>query len=334
MFLWGKILCLFVLSWKNLHFPPKSTFIRGQNFNVVVPADEVSLAEPSRLDVFLSKFLQNHTRSQIGCLCDSKKVFINSKVKHKSYKVRPGDVVEFSIESVEALTARPERIPLDVLYEDEQLIAVNKPVGMVVHPAVGSPNGTFVNALLYHLGSRGDELCGYNNANDDATFDDAGDDTTEISLSGSNNRVLELSGKGANVLESKGNQTSSIRPGIVHRIDKGTSGVLLAGKTPAAVGALSALFSSRRVRKVYIAVCIGNPGDTTINKAIGRSLKNRQLMATVPEPRRKRHPNSIIVSGRSRSGGLTMGRSAITHVKTLCFDGKLSVCLLRIETGR
>ena len=107
-----------------------------------------------------------------------------------------------------------------------------------------------------------------------------------------------------------------LRPGVVHRLDKGTSGVLLAGKHSEAVSRLSQLFANREVRKTYLTICIGHPGETTINTDIARHLKNRQLMTVIQSQDERR------------------GKHAITHVRTLAFNGKLSAALVRIETGR
>jgi 23S rRNA pseudouridine1911/1915/1917 synthase len=185
----------------------------------------------------------------------------------------------------------PEKIDLEILYEDNHILAVNKPVGMVVHPAVGSPNGTFVNALLHYLGPAASKQL-QNPTPPDAQLKDHHHqeaDQTKIDV-------------GANV-----------RPGVVHRLDKGTSGVLLAGKSFQWVSRMSHLFAQREVRKVYFAICVGNPGCTIIAKPIGRCAKNRQQMCTYEGP---------------------PGKLAVTHVRTLAFDGKLSACLLKIDTGR
>jgi 23S rRNA pseudouridine1911/1915/1917 synthase len=160
---------------------------------------------------------------------------------------------------------------------------------MVVHPAPGSPNGTFVNALLYHLGEKATGLL---NTSSIAFDEDEDIDLPETPEAATSSPVF-------------------LRPGIVHRLDKGTTGVLLAGKYPAAVEQLSKLFAARKVTKTYLAICVGHPGDTTINERIGRSLRNRQIMCVSLD-----------------------GREAITHTRVIGFDGKLSVVLIRIETGR
>jgi len=266
---------------------------KDQRVEVVVPPQHTK----QRIDVYLSTVLPGRSRSFLGDLCDKGLVEVNKKVITKSYKVSAADVISYIIEEKEVSKVTPEKIPLDIVYEDDDMIVINKPQGMVVHPAPGSPNNTFVNALLFHLG--------------------------EFAAS----RLLDLPGSGATeeeqdeedamdlpeTPEAASASPVSLRPGVVHRLDKGTSGVLLAGKHPEAVAKLSALFAARKVTKLYLAVCVGHPGDTTIVEPIGRSQKNRQLMAVYDGP---------------------PGKPAVTHVKTLAFDGKLSVALVRIETGR
>jgi len=253
-------------------------------------------ARKSRLDTFVAKTFPAYTRSFIANLCEKGFVTVNNKVQSKHYSVNEGDNISFDIEDATTSEVVPENIAIDILYEDESVIAVNKPVGMVVHPAVGSPNGTFANALLYHLGTEASKLL----IKDECKVSVAGVDGEEDDIAPA-------------FAENEHLGNSYLRPGIVHRLDKGTSGVLIAGKTPQSVSSLSQLFALRKVRKVYMAVCVGHPGDTTIARPIGRSVKNRQQMCTFDGP---------------------PGKLAVTHVRTLCFDGKLSVCLLRIETGR
>jgi 23S rRNA pseudouridine1911/1915/1917 synthase len=201
-----------------------------------------------RLDSFLSQTLKEHSRTYYGTLCDEFHVLVNNKPRGKAYKLSPKQVIQFTDTIKPLLSVLSEKIPLDILFEDEYLVCINKPSGMVVHPAVGSPNGTFVNALL----------------------------------------------------------------GYLHRLDKGTTGVLIAAKNDVMLSKMSELFASRQIRKLYLVICIGNPGDDTISVPIGRSVKNRQQM-TVDK---------------------LSGRPSTTHVKTLAFDGKLSVCLVKIDTGR
>lgn len=287
------MLCIFVVFFISLSrnvLSLRLPMMMAQRHTVVVP----EISRKSRLDVFVTKAFPTYTRSFIANLCETGSITVNNKAQSKHFKVNTGDSVSFDIEDSEISDIEPEYIPIDIIHEDDSIIAVNKPVGMVVHPAVGSPNGTFANALLYHLGSNASKLL---------LKEDQRSLEPELNDDGSLVAMAETEHLGA----------SYLRPGIVHRLDKGTSGVLIAGKTPQAVSSLSQLFASRQIRKVYLAVCIGHPGDTTIARPIGRSAKNRQQMCTFDGP---------------------PGKLAVTHVRTLCFDGKLSVCLLRIETGR
>ena len=275
--------------------------------HVYTPTD---LTEKLRIDVYMSTIVKGRSRSFLGELCDKGLVTVNGKQVSKSYKVCKGDAVSFEIEEKAISKLVPENIPLNVLFEDDDIIAVNKPQGMVVHPAPGSPNGTFVNALLYHLGPAAADrlLQGTNSAGVKEDDEEYGIENSLEFLPDSLSPDLPETPEAAVATHT------SFRPGVVHRLDKGTSGVLLAGKRSETVAMLSALFAARKVSKVYLAICVGHPGDATITGAIGRSQKNRQMMAVYPGP--------------------PLGKPAVSHVKTLAFDGKLSVALVRIETGR
>jgi 23S rRNA pseudouridine1911/1915/1917 synthase len=268
----------------------------GQKHDFIVPDESAK----QRLDVFLASMLTQHSRSFVSDLCENGKVTVNEKPRAKNHKVIKGDKVCVDIDIVEDQSeVQPENIALDILYEDNDIIAINKPNGMVVHPAPGSPNGTFVNALLFHLGDEAQKLL----------IDAAKVGGNSLLSEEEDDILVDL----PETPEAATASPQALRPGIVHRLDKGTSGVLLAGKHPEAVAKLSALFAQRKVRKVYLAVCVGHPGDTTIFEPIGRSQKNRQLMTVYDGP---------------------PGKPALTHVRTLAFDGKLSAALVRIETGR
>ena len=221
----------------------------------------------------------------------------------------------------------PQKLPLDILYEDESMIVLNKAAGMVVHPAAGNWDGTVVNALSYYLINEspfgageffGEESLGDVSMNDQEDFDDMDDDFS------SNDGEI-------NQNDAVTNSISTLRPGIVHRLDKGTTGVLVVAKTRSALASLSEAFAQRRVKKQYLAVAIGNPGDDVkINKAIGRHPQHRQKMRVVPDPS---------ASTRQRLTGPKLsaskqGRSALSYVRTLCHDGKLSIVQVQIATGR
>lgn len=217
-----------------------------------------------RLDKILANRFQNiKSRSYFQMLIEEQHVLLNGAPVKKRIKPQVGDEVLIDFVLTPEIGLEPEPIPLDILYEDEDIIAINKPSGMVVHPAVGNWTGTFVNALLFHCG--------------------------DIS-----------------------NDSKTLRPGIVHRLDKDTTGILIAAKTSLAQQKLIEAFSNRQVYKEYLAICIGNPGNTTISTLIGRHPTNRKLMAVVEKG----------------------GRSAITHCKVLAYKEPLSLVRILLETGR
>lgn len=218
----------------------------------------------ARLDVFLSE-AEDITRSQAQKLIEDGNITVNGVSVAKNYKLRGGETVEIIFPEPEPSTAEPEDIPLDIIYEDADIIVVNKPKGMVVHPAAGNYTGTLVNALLHHCGD-------------------------------------SLSGIGG-----------VIRPGIVHRIDKDTSGLLVVAKNDEAHLFLSEEIKEHKVSRVYHAIAIGRVKENaTIDLPIGRHPTDRKKMAVTEK-------NS---------------KNAITHVEVLeCFDTATYVrCIL--ETGR
>ncbi len=186
----------------------------------------------TRLDRLLTQTFPTHSRTYFQYLIDSGLVLVNGNPVKKRETVDIGDEIEVCFELTPELSLEAENIPLDILYEDDYLISVNKPAGMVTHPAPGHPNGTFVNALLYHC-------------------------------------------KNLPVMEN-------LRPGIVHRLDKDTSGVLIAAKTTECHQKLVELFASRQMKKHYLAICLGNPGNRTIEAPIKRHPVRRQEMAVDP----------------------------------------------------
>lgn len=227
---------------------------------LIITAEEEGL----RLDQILaSRFVDVQSRSYFQNLIEKQRVLLNGSPVKKRVKPKEGDEVEIQFIFTSEISIEPEPIPLTILYEDEAILVINKPAGMVVHPAAGHWSGTFVNALIYHC------------------------------------QQLEQA------------SSSFPRPGIVHRLDKDTSGVLIAAKQAKAQQELIKCFAERKVHKEYLAICLGNPGDVTIDAPIGRHPIKRKEMAVVKE-----------------------GRSAVTHCKTLAFDGKLSVVRILLETGR
>jgi 23S rRNA pseudouridine1911/1915/1917 synthase len=222
-----------------------------------------------RLDKILAaRFCQIKSRTYFQYLIEEKKVLLNGNFVKKGCKPTVGDEVEIQFVISPEVELIPENIPLNIIYEDEYIIVVNKPAGMVVHPAKGNWSGTFVNALLYHC----QNLSGF------------------PTLS----------------------ESSKLRPGIVHRLDKDTSGLLIAAKTELAHQKLIDMFSGRKIQKEYLAICCGNPGNVQIDASIGRDPLNRKLMTTVDKG----------------------GKKSLSICKTLAYDDKISFVTITLATGR
>ena len=221
-----------------------------------------------RLDAYVAS-VTDLTRSAAVRLIEEGQITVNGKAPNKKEKVKAGDCVAVSLPEPEPDEAVPQNIPLDIIYEDEDILVVNKPCGMVVHPAAGNPDGTLVSAILYHCGD-------------------------------------SLSGIGG-----------VIRPGIVHRIDKDTSGLLVVAKNDAAHLALSEQLKVHRVRRVYHAIAIGNLKEDagTVDAPIGRHPTDRKRMAVL-------------------RGAEAHARDAVTHYRVVeRFDGMCHIeC--QLETGR
>lgn len=219
-----------------------------------------------RIDKALSLVFEDFTRSHIQSVLSDGAVKVNGKTVGKSCKLSPGDEVVFTVPEPTILSAEPEDIPLDIVYEDSDLLVVNKPRGLVVHPAPGNENGTLVNALMYHC---------------------------KGSLSGIN---------------------GVIRPGIVHRIDKDTSGLLIVAKNDFSHEKLAMQIKDHSFKRQYRAVVHGNIKDDfgTVDAPIGRSTKDRKKMCVTDK-------NS---------------RHAVTHYEVLDrFDG-FTYIKVTLETGR
>ncbi len=217
-----------------------------------------------RLDIFVAE-REAITRSASQKRIADGDVLVNGVQSDKNYRLRAGDCVEIREQVLQPLDVLPEDIPLSILYEDSELIVVNKPKGMVVHPAPGNYTGTLVNALLWHCGS---------------------------SLSGIN---------------------GVIRPGIVHRIDKDTSGLLVVAKNDSAHESLAAQIASHRFERKYHAIACGRLREDcgVIDKPVGRHPVDRKRMAVVPD-----------------------GRRAVTHYRVLERLKGATYTELQLETGR
>ena len=216
-----------------------------------------------RLDKVCSEIFSDYSRSQIKQLLDGGNITVNGKTEKAKYKVKSGDVIRLEEPETKTLELRPENIPLDIVYEDDDVIVINKPQGMVVHPAPGHDEHTLVNALLYH--------CPLSTIN--GTF----------------------------------------RPGIVHRIDKDTSGLLMVAKNDKAHRSLAKQLKDKTNIREYVALVHGRIAEDegTINAPIGRSLKDRKKQAVVKD-----------------------GRNAVTYFEVLkrYRDYTFVKCIL--ETGR
>ncbi len=222
--------------------------------------------EGERIDKYLAVCAESLTRSYVSKLIKAGEVLVNGKPVKASYSVSEGDSVELNIPEAVTPEILPENIPLDILYEDGDVILVNKPKGMVVHPAAGHYSGTLVNALMYHC---------------------------KDSLSGIN---------------------GVMRPGIVHRIDMDTTGVLIACKNDFSHNAIAAQLKEHSIKRRYYAIVCGNikEDEGTVNAPIGRHPVDRKRMAVNYEH----------------------GKSAVTHFRVIESFGKYTWIECELETGR
>ena len=267
-----------------------------------------------RIDAVVAALIPELSRSICGNLVADGMVRNgdNEVIDRKAYKVLQGTVLRVQLPRGEKQQEiEPQNLPLEIIYEDEYMVVLNKAAGMVVHPAAGNWDGTVVNALAYYLQSSpygsGDIVGMDEGGSASSPFDDP---TPADGVMG------------------------HFRPGIVHRLDKGTTGVLVVAKTSQALASLSDAFANRMTRKTYLAVTVGNPGrDVTIDKPIGRHPIHRQRMRVVPDPHRK---DSSGTAPRDRISPTMMqkGRTALSFVDTMAFDSQLSLVQVRIETGR
>ena len=215
-----------------------------------------------RLDSYLSKEL-DISRSKVQKLIKENKITVNKKVEKEIYKIKENDIIEVNDKLDFSINVEAEDIKLDIVYEDDYLMVINKKSGMVVHPAPGNYNHTLVNALLYHFGIK---------------------------------------------------NTSNMRPGIVHRIDKDTSGLMLVSKDEKTLELLSNMIKNKDVKRNYLAIVDGviSPDTATIDAPIGRDKNNREKMAITD----------------------VNSKEAITHIKVLKRYKKNTLLLCSLETGR
>ncbi|MFW6157525.1 MAG: RluA family pseudouridine synthase, partial [Balneolaceae bacterium] len=216
------------------------------DYHLVVPEGHDSGV---RLDKYIASFIQNASRTKVQKAIKGGHVKVNGKVEKASYNMQPGDVIDISIPKEPPPEAKPEKMELNILHEDDDLIIVNKPAGMVVHPAYGNWTGTLVNGLLWYA----DELS---------------------------------------------SERDSVRPGIVHRLDKDTSGILVVAKNDETHRVLSSYFKEKDIERTYWAIIWGTPehSEGTIEGYIGRDPRDRKRMTVLPDGE---------------------GKYAITHYKVL-----------------
>jgi len=216
----------------------------------------------ARLDAYLASQIEGWSRARLQRLIESEDVLVNGKIAKPSYKLRDGDEIEVELVAAPIDVFTPENIPLDIVYEDETLVVVNKPAGLVVHPAAGTPSGTLANALAYYF--------------------------------------QKLPGTG-------------VRPGIVHRLDRDTSGLLVVAKTDAALENLSDQFRDRTVYKSYVALVHG--------RVLSNSGKIDQPLARDP-------------SNRTRMAVVRAGRNALTLYRVRRAFDRFTLLDVELKTGR
>lgn len=218
-----------------------------------------------RLDAYIAEERKQLSRTMIQKLIESGNILVNGSKKKLSYKVQMNDQITINLPEAKETNLKPQEIPIEIIYEDNDIIVVNKPKGLVVHPANGTPDGTLVNAIM--------AIC-------------------KESLSG-------IGGE--------------LRPGIVHRLDKDTSGLLIVAKNDRAHINMSEQIKNHEVRKIYIALVRGvvQEDEATIDMPIGRSTKDRKKMAVVKN-----------------------GKNAVTHFKVLKRYPKYTLLEIKIDTGR
>lgn len=237
-----------------------------EHFRIVADQGQVAL----RIDKFLTEHMPHSSRNRIQAAADAGYIFVGDKPVKSNYKVRPGDVVTLRLERPKHdTTIYPEDIPLETVYEDDALMVINKPAGMVVHPGAGNFNGTLINAVAWHM-------------KDVPEFD-----------------------------------PNSPEVGLVHRIDKDTSGLLVVAKTPLAKTKLGVQFFNKTTHRSYNALVWGNfvEDDGRIEGNIGRDPKDRLRMAVFPP-------------------GSEIGKPAVTHYRVLQRFGYVTLVECILETGR
>lgn len=246
-----------------MYLTPSPKRVKAMNNELLTVPSE---CKGERLDKWLSEQLDELTRSAVQKLIDSREILVNGEKAPKNYKLKGGEEITVALPEPEILDVKPQNLPIDIVYEDDDLLIVNKPKGMVVHPAAGNPDGTLVNALLYHCDGRLSSINGV------------------------------------------------IRPGIVHRIDKLTSGLLIVAKNDMSHNKLAEQIKEHSFTREYQAINCGRFKDKTgtIDAPIGRSKYDRKKMCVT-------ELNS---------------RHAVTHYEVIDEFSQFSLVKFRLETGR
>lgn len=231
-----------------------------EKIRIVVPPKQSKV----RLDVYLTHQIQNATRNKVRSAIDAGSVLVNGKLVKASHAIAPGEIIDITLPHPPRPEATAEDIPLDIVFEDDQLLIVNKAAGMVTHPAYGNYTGTLVNALLFHC-------------------------------------------------NSLSNVNTALRPGIVHRLDKGTTGLMVVAKNDVAHNLLAKQFSRRTISREYWAIVWGKFQDKkgTIEANLGRSKRDRKKVAVTAE-----------------------GKHAVTDYEVIKEYDFLSLIRLKLRTGR
>jgi len=238
-----------------------------ERMNLVVDGGQ----EPMRLDKFLTARLEGASRNKVQQAIESGRVLVNNKKVQANHKIRPGEeIVVYSDREVHTEEIVPEKMPLNIVYEDDEVMIINKPVGLVVHPAIGNYTGTLINGIAYYLLEQNAQL----------------------------------------------NQVELPRFGLVHRIDKNTSGLMVIAKTGIAVASLAKQFFDHTVHRQYVALVWGDMEKDagTINAHVGRNLRFRKLFEAYPEG--------------------DHGKDATTHYKVIERFGYVTLVQCILETGR
>lgn len=222
-----------------------------------------------RIDKYIFSRMENTSRTRIQNAADAGNILVNNKPVKPNYRIKPGDIIQIVLpDPPREIELIPENIPINIIYEDDDIVVVNKEAGMVVHPAYGNYRGTLVNALMWHF------------------------------------KDLPLF------------STGELRPGLVHRIDKNTSGILVIAKNELALNRLSKQFYDRTTDRKYIAIVWGvpDPREGTITGHVGRNVRDRKIMQVFPDG--------------------SQGKHAISHYRVIEDLGYISIVECKLETGR